>query len=76
MTTKTLSRAIEAEKPTIIKEGGKPRYVILDWETYQNFEEQRDEIEDIARYRIAISDPKNKRKISWDSVKTNLRLKK
>ena len=76
MTIKTLSRAIKTEGPIIIKEAGKPLYVILDWNTYQKFEEQRDEIEDTERYRAAISDPKNKKRVPWDSVKMRLRLKK
>ena len=39
MTTKMLLRAIKSKKPVIIHEGGAPRYVMLDWKTYEKIDE-------------------------------------
>ncbi|MBI4225328.1 MAG: hypothetical protein HY617_03270 [Candidatus Sungbacteria bacterium] len=52
MTTKTLARAIKNKKPAIIKEKGTPRYVVLDWDTYKEWQEQREEfLDELEDYR-------------------------
>lgn len=63
MTTQTMTRALRAQKPAVIKENGKPRYVVLDWNTYANWQEAMEEWEDIARFNEALSDPKNQKLI-------------
>ena len=54
MTLKTLTRAIQSKKPSIIKEKGVPRFVVLDWVAYKRLQEQQEELED---YR-EMNDPK------------------
>lgn len=68
MTTKTLLRAVKNKKPAVIKEKGKPRFVVLDWDTYRIWEEAREDFEDSQRLRDALSDPKNQRKISLADI--------
>lgn len=63
MTTNVLARAIRRKKPAIIRERGAPRYVILDWDTYEAWEELREDLEDAARLNAALADPKNQRRI-------------
>ena len=72
MTTKTLLQAIKSKKPAIIHEGGVPRYVMLDWKTY----EKMDEMEDRLRLVEAVNDPKNQKKIPYSQVKKLLHLGK
>ena len=69
MTIATISRAIKMKKPAILKEGGVPRYVVLDWDTYRKWEEARDDIEDSTRLQEALSDPKNQKRIKFSSIK-------
>lgn len=38
MTIKTLAQAIKNKKPAIIKEKGAPRYVVLDWDMYKEWQ--------------------------------------
>jgi hypothetical protein len=75
MTAKTLLKATKSKKPAIIKEGGIPRYVVLDWSTYRIWEELRDDFYDSQRLQEAISDSKNQKKISWENVQKKLVLK-
>lgn len=52
MTIKTLARAIKDKKPAIIKEKGAPRYVVLDWDTYKEWQGQREEfLDELEDYR-------------------------
>lgn len=74
MTTQTLTRALRAKKPAVIKEGGKPRYVVLDWNTYADWQEAMEEWEDIARFNEALSDPKNQKLIPLAEIKRKFRL--
>lgn len=69
MTTQTLTRALRAKKPAVIKEGGKPRYVVLDWNTYSNWRETMEDWEDVVRFNQALSDSKNQRLIPLAEVK-------
>lgn len=68
MTTRVLLRAVKNKKSTIIKEKGKPRFVVLDWDTYRTWEEMREDFEDSERLREALSDPKNQRKTSFADI--------
>jgi PHD/YefM family antitoxin component YafN of YafNO toxin-antitoxin module len=74
MTAKTLTQAIRKPKPAIIRERGAPRYVVLDWETYRQWEEMRDDTEDAARLAEARADPKNQRRVPLARVKKLLKL--
>lgn len=65
MTTQALSRAIKDKKPSIIKERGKPRYVVLGWGAYKALEEMKEDLEDVVRLNEALSDPKNKKRIKF-----------
>ncbi|KKT41245.1 MAG: hypothetical protein UW30_C0010G0001 [Candidatus Giovannonibacteria bacterium GW2011_GWA2_44_13b] len=69
MTIATISRAIKMKKPAILKEGGVPRYVVLDWDTYRKWEDAKEDIEDIARLNSALSDPKNQKRIRFSAIK-------
>ena len=51
MTLQTLARAIKMKKPAVIKDGGAPRYVVLDWATYQKWQEEQDEFQDYLELR-------------------------
>ena len=75
MTTQTLSRALGAKKPSVIKENGKPRYVVLDWDTYANWQETKEDWEDAVRFQEALSDPKNQKLIPFSEIKKKLKLK-
>lgn len=74
MTLQTLAKAIKRKKPAIIREGDTPRYVVLDWETYRNWEELKEDLEDSLRLAEALADPKNQRHIPLARVKKSLRL--
>lgn len=75
MTTQTISRALRAKKPAVIKEDGKPRYVVLDWDTYAIWQETIDDLEDSTRFNEALSDSRNQKLISFSEVKKRLKLK-
>jgi len=74
MTAKTIERALKRPKPSILKENGKPRFVILDWETYSKWEEMKEDLEDTARLAEALADPKNKKLLPLSRVKKMLHL--
>jgi PHD/YefM family antitoxin component YafN of YafNO toxin-antitoxin module len=74
MTTKTIERALKRSKPSILKENGRPRFVILDWDTYRRWEETKEDLEDTARLAEALVDPKNKKLLPLSQVKKMLRL--
>lgn len=74
MTLRTFSKIIKNKKPTIIKEKGEPRFVVLDWNTYRMWEEMREDFEDSQRLRDALSDPKNQRKISLEAIRKKYSL--
>jgi PHD/YefM family antitoxin component YafN of YafNO toxin-antitoxin module len=67
MTASAISKALKNRKPAIIKERGTPRFVILDWETYKKWEEEKDDLEDSKRLLEALKDPKNKKKIKFSA---------
>lgn len=68
MTIQTVSRAVKAKKPAIIKERGAPRYVILDWDTYCEWEKTREDMEDAARLNEALADPGNQRRVKLSNL--------
>lgn len=68
MTVATISKAIKSKKPVVIKERGMPRYVVLDWKTYQELEMTREDAEDSARLQEALRDPRNKKRIKFSSL--------
>ncbi len=74
MTTKTIERALKRSKPSILKENGKPRFVILDWKTYSKWAEIKEDLEDAARLAEALADPKNQKLLPLSGVKKMLRL--
>ncbi len=74
MTIKTIERALKRSRPSIVKENGKPRFVILDWETYSKWEEMKEDLEDTARLAEALVDPKNKKSLPLSRVKKILHL--
>lgn len=65
MTSKIILRAIKTPKPAIISEKGVPRYVMLDWETY----EQIEDLQDRLRLMDSLTDPKNQIRIPYSQVK-------
>lgn len=69
MTTKTLANALKKSKPAIIKERGTPRYVVIDWATYDAWREQQEDIEDAARFLSAFADTKNQKSVSFETLK-------
>lgn len=75
MIARSLLKAVKDKKPTIIKEKGEPRFVVLDWRTYRMWEEMREDFEDSQRLQDAISDPKNQRKISLEDIQKKHFLK-
>ena len=74
MTLQALVKAIKRKKPAIIREGDTPRYVVLDWETYRNWEELKEDLEDHIRFDIALRESKSKRRYSLEAVKRKYRL--
>lgn len=74
MTTKALTQAIKRKKPTVIREGGTPRYVLLDWETYREWKELQEDLEDRERLIAALEDPKNQKRISLARLKKKFNL--
>jgi len=74
MTIKTIGRALKGSKPSVLRENGKPRFVILDWDTYRRWEETKEDLEDAARLAEALADPKNQKLLPLSRVKKMLRL--
>lgn len=74
MTIATLEHALKSKKPAIIKEKGAPRYVVLDWKTYQAWEESEEDLEDTIRFAEALADKKNQKHTSLPHVKKMLNL--
>ena len=68
MTTKALARAIRKRKPAIIRERGVPRYVLLDWKAYREWEDLQEDLEDRERLIAALEDPKNQKRIPLAKV--------
>lgn len=68
MTIATISKAIKSKKPVVIKEHGAPRYVVLDWKTYQKLEMVREDVEDSVRLQEALRDSRNKKRIKFSSL--------
>lgn len=61
MTTQTLGRAIRGKKsghPAVIKEAGKPRYVVLDWAEYEGLQDMQEEFLQELEDEREIRDPK------------------
>ena len=74
MTAKAIEYALKRPKPSILRENGKPRFVILDWETYSKWEEMKEDLEDTVRLAEALVDPKNQKLLPLSRVKKMLRL--
>ncbi len=74
MTTKTIARAISKRKPAIIKENGAPRFVVLDWDTYRNWKEMREDMEDHIRFEIAERESRGEKRYTLAEVKKKYRL--
>lgn len=74
MTIQVLARALKKKKPTIIKENGSPRFVVLDWKTYSMWQEMKEDLEDTARLMEALTDPKNQKSTSLSEVRKVLHL--
>lgn len=61
MTTQTLGRTIKGKKsgqPAVIKEGGTPRYVVLDWQEYQRLRDMQEEFLQEREDERELRDPK------------------
>ena len=65
MTTRALARAIGKRKPAIIRERGVPRYVLLDWKAYREWEDLQEDLEDRERLIAALEDPKNQKRMAF-----------
>lgn len=74
MTSRTSERAIKRRKPAIIRQNGTPRYVLLDWETYREWKELQEDLEDRECLIAALEDPKNQKRISLARLKKKLNL--
>ena len=74
MTIASLERAVKNKKPAVIKNGGAPRFVILDWDTYRKWEERREDMEDHIRFEISERESRGKPRYSLDEVKKKFRL--
>ncbi len=74
MTTKTIERAIKKKKPAIIRENGAPRFVVLDWRTYSEWEEMREDIEDHVRFEIAERESRGKKRYTLEEVRARFHL--
>lgn len=74
MTIQTLSRAIQAKKPALIKENGRPRYVILDWDTYEYWQEAMEDMGDSIRFEKALQNSQNQKSYSSDAIKRKYHL--
>ena len=72
MITASLARAIKGKKPAVIKENGAPRFVVLDWETFNAWQEMREDFEDTARLVEALADPKTKNAFLLQLLKSGL----
>lgn len=53
----------------MIRENGEPRYVMLDWATYQKWEEMREDMTDQIRFNIAIRGSRGKKRYTLEEVK-------
>ncbi len=69
MTIQTLARAIKNKKPAIIKEGGIPRYAVLDWMVYKKWIEEIEDLQDRVRFEIATRKSKGQRRYSLKEMK-------
>jgi PHD/YefM family antitoxin component YafN of YafNO toxin-antitoxin module len=74
MTIQTIAGKIGHKKPVLIRERGVPRYVILDWETYQKWEEMREDLEDHIRIDIAQRESRGKKRYSLATIKKKYNL--
>ncbi|GEM_PF-2836205 len=75
MTIQTLARAIKNKKPAIIKEGGIPRYAVLDWEMYKEWTEEIEDLQNRVRFQIAVRKSKGKKHYSLGEIKKRYNLK-
>jgi PHD/YefM family antitoxin component YafN of YafNO toxin-antitoxin module len=74
MIAQVLARALKKKKPAVIKENGSPRFVVLDWSTYNIWQEMKEDFEDTARLIEALADPKNQKRTSLSEVRKRLHL--
>ena len=57
------------KKPAVIKEHGEPRYVVLDWKTYQEWEEALYDAGDAKRLFEALNDSANQKRVKVADLK-------
>ena len=69
MTTASSARAIKGKRPAVIKENGTPRFVILDWKTYNAWRKMKEDFEDTTRLIEALADSKNQKRVPFWAVK-------
>lgn len=74
MITQVLARALKGKRPAVIKQNGSPRFVVLDWKTYNMWQEMKEDLEDTERLMEALTDPKNQKRISLSKVRKTLHL--
>lgn len=74
MTIKTIARAIKRKKPAVIRENGSPRFVVLDWDTYNMYQEAKEDLDDTARFIEALADPQNKKRTPLAQIKKKFNL--
>jgi len=58
-----------------MKDKGAPRYVVLDWATYKEWQEVKEDFEDHIRCQIAIQASKGKKSYSLQEMKRRYGLK-
>ena len=75
MTLQTLARAIKTKKPAVIKEGGTPRYVVLDWAAYRKLQALQEDFEDNLRFELSERVSRGKRRYSLQEAKKRLGLR-
>lgn len=71
----TLTRAIKNKKPALVRENGKPRFVVLDWDVYKIWEEKKEDLEDHVHFEIAERESRGKRRYSLVQLKKKYRLR-
>jgi hypothetical protein len=74
MTTKTICRALKRPKLSVLRENGKPRFMVLDWDTYHVWETKREDLEDHIRFEVADRESRGKKRHTLAAIKKKYRL--
>lgn len=74
MTIKSIARAIKQRKPAIISEKGEPRYVLLDWQRYQEWKEMEEDMEAHAKFDLAERESNGKKHYTIEEVQKKYHL--